>query len=187
MIVKDLFGNYAEAFNLLLKKQFAYAILTKQKTMEFRDFFSDHLLSMFYKETKNQKSPDYMVARDIRCIHFHDYNNSWFLDVLIEGVDAMAIHPDNREYFHSHDCHEFDEEMDALETAKTDHHDKDVRWFIVCPIQAIINTDLDLSALPEGSVDAYELPTALQIPPEIAEKRIAEQKAKMASAKVKKH
>lgn len=184
-IIKDMFGNYAEAFNLLMKKENAYAILTGAKKLEFRDFFSDRLLQVFFKETKNQKSPDYLKPRDIFHIHFHDYANSWFLDVSIEAVDIIAVHPDNREYFHKYGYHVLDKEMDALEAAKTDHHAPSVRWFIVLPITGIINTDLDLSSLPEGSVTAYEIPEDLQIPPEIAVKRLAEQTAKI-KAKAKK-
>lgn len=184
-IIKDLFGNYAEAFNLLMAKKNAYDILKGIKKLEFRDFFSDRLVQVFFKETKDKKSPDYFVPRDIGCIHFHDYGNTFFLDVSIEAVDIIAVHPDNRDYFHKYGYHALDGEMDDLEAKKTDPKDPSVRWFVVMPITGIINTNLDLSSLPEGSVTAHDIPEDLQIPPEIAERKLAEQTAKIKAAKKK--
>lgn len=182
-IIKDVFGNYGEAFNLILQKKYAYDILKGIKRIEFRDFFSDKLCSIFFKETKNTKSPDFFKPRDIFCIHFHDYSNTFFLDVSIEAVDVTAVHPDNREYFHQYGHHELDAEMDEVEAAGLSPKDKKVRWFITLPITGIINTNLDLSSLPEGSVTAYELPVEWQLPPEIAERRLAEQAAKKTKKK----
>lgn len=178
MIVKDLFGNYAEAFNLIMRKEYAYQILKGEKKIEFRDLFSDYFCSMFFKESKDKKSPDYFVPRDIGCIHFHDYNNTWFLDVSIEAVDINAIHPDNADYFHKYGHHEFDKAFAAIKEANIDAHDKQIDWYITMPITGIINTNLDLSALPEGSVTAYSIPEDLILTKEEARIKIAEKKKK---------
>lgn len=93
-------GQQVEAYDLLMKKQFALDIIEGRKTVEVRSF-TDHYISRFLdKEVmkRNQKrklkmnDPAYENEfKDIWFIHFHDYNNSWYLDVAIDTVGMCIV------------------------------------------------------------------------------------------------
>lgn len=162
--IKDMFGNIAEAFDFLMKKEFAIQILKGEKKIEFRSFFSDKYCAQICKKYKpeDKKDPDYMQPKDIGCIHFHDMGNTWFLDVSIEAVDEMAVHPQNAEYLHKYGHHEYDNEMADLEARNVSPKDiTQVQWFFMMPITAILRTNIDLSEIP--NVTAYEIPDECKI------------------------
>lgn len=100
-------GKQVEAYDLLMKKEYALEILSGKKRVEFRSF-TDHYISRFMdreamKRNKAKGNPTIEELReevrtDIEYIHFHNYNNSWYLDVEIEGigycfVDSQDIAP----------------------------------------------------------------------------------------------
>lgn len=100
-------GKQVEAYDLLMKKEYALEILSGKKRVEFRSF-TDHYISRFMdkeamKRNKAKGNPTIEELReevrtDIEYIHFHNYNNSWYLDVAIEGigycfVDSQDIGP----------------------------------------------------------------------------------------------
>lgn len=100
-------GKQVEAYDLLMKKEYALEILSGKKRVEFRSF-TDHYISRFMdreamKRNKAKGNPTIEELReevrtDIEYIHFHNYNNSWYLDVEIEGigycfVDSQDIGP----------------------------------------------------------------------------------------------
>lgn len=100
-------GQQVEAYDLLMKKEYALEILSGKKRVEFRSF-TDHYISRFMdkeamKRNKAKGNPTIEELReevrtDIEYIHFHNYNNSWYLDVAIEGigycfVDSQDIAP----------------------------------------------------------------------------------------------
>lgn len=161
MFIKDTMGNVGEAFSLIMRKEFAYPILKGKKKIEFRqvsDNQKDTYAAIFFKKYKVQDKddPDFLVPKDVACVHFHDYGNTWFLDCSIEAVDIMAIHPKNADYFHKYGHFEFDEEMTDLALRNVDPHDPEVAWFYCLPITGIINTNLDLTGIPD--VQAYCIP-----------------------------
>lgn len=171
--VKDRFGNIAPAFNLIMRKEFAYPILQGTKKIEFRQVSDempdkpkknkDRYAAIFFKRylIEDKGHPDFLVPKDIYCVHAHDYGNTWYLDFSIEGVDIVAIHPDNAEYFHKYGHHEFDEVMAKMKTDGVKPHDKEVQWWYCLPITAIIDTNLDLSNCP--NVMAYSIPEGCEI------------------------
>lgn len=159
MIIKDRFGHKGEAFNLLMRKEFAYQILQGVKKLEFRNV-TPNFCARFFKKYRpsDRKHPDYFVPKDIGCIHFHDYGNTWFLDIGIETVDMIAIHPKYRDYLHGYEHHEYDSIIDDLEKRGVSVDDEEVRWTIAIPLMMPIDTNLDCSALPKGSVVLGTIP-----------------------------
>lgn len=93
-------GKQVEAYDLLMKKEYALEILSGKKRVEFRSF-SEHYINRFMKKEvmlKNKKSGNRAVEKfideirtDIEYIHFHNYNNSWYLDVAIAGIGHCFI------------------------------------------------------------------------------------------------
>lgn len=93
-------GKSYEAHDLLMKKKFALDIIEGRKTVEVRSF-TDHYISRFLdkevmkgneKLKRKMDDPDWENEfKDIWCIHFHDYNNSWYLDVAIETVGMCIV------------------------------------------------------------------------------------------------
>lgn len=100
-------NQQVEAYDLLMKKEFALEILQGKKKVEFRSF-TDHYISRFLdkdkaaaNKAKGQPTLDDLsneIREDVQYIHFHNYNNTWYLDVAIDGigycfVDSMDIEP----------------------------------------------------------------------------------------------
>lgn len=100
-------GQQVEAYNLLMKKEYAFDILKGKKCVEFRSFTEHYINRFLDKETmkRNDAKGDVtlddlesVVRADIEYLHFHNYNNSWYLDVAIQGigfccVDSQDIEP----------------------------------------------------------------------------------------------
>lgn len=94
-------NQQVEAYDLLLQKKFALDILSGKKRVEVRSF-SDHYISRFIDKDVQKRNneaklkpfdDDYEIAlrEDVHYIHFHNYNNSWFLDVEIEGIGMCVV------------------------------------------------------------------------------------------------
>lgn len=92
-------NQQVEAYDLLLKKEYALEILSGKKKVEYRSFSNFYQERFFDKEivARNKKNNRKMSDvdfenefKDIWYIHFHNYNNSWYLDVAIETL-GMCI------------------------------------------------------------------------------------------------
>lgn len=79
-----------ECLNLIMRKEFANQILNGEKKCEIRAFSKHYFDRLYDKDVLNyiQKNiQDDSVEefaeplREVKKIHFHNYNNSWFLDV----------------------------------------------------------------------------------------------------------
>lgn len=91
-------GQPKQAYDLIMRKEHALEIIAGKKPLEIRAF-SDHYCKMFTDEAildqndkalKEGRNDDWTepVRTDIRHIHFHNYNNSWMLDVEIDDLGA---------------------------------------------------------------------------------------------------
>lgn len=175
-IIKDVFGNYGEAFDLIMKKEFAYPILTGEKKLEFRRPIPLYCAKFLKKwRYADRHDPDYFVPRDIRCVHFHDYGNSWFLDIGIEYVDTFTIHPQSLQYLHKYGHYEYDDDISIV--PKNTPINK-ASWMFALPVLEVINTNLDLSVLPKGvEVFTHSIPEGYKIPTTEAIAKIQEYEA----------
>lgn len=134
--VTDPTGRQAEAFDLIMRKEFALQIIEGIKKIEFR------AVSGFYVSRFLRKLPDGRLEYkdEIEYLHFHDYNKSWFLDVHIEPVRHKPIHPASADFFHSYGHFELDEDMKEFAHLKED--DDSIPLIFCIPVDAVVNTNL---------------------------------------------
>jgi len=120
-----------ECLNLIMKREFAEAILRGEKTVEYRSYSQHYCNRLFDKKVQayepNIADEDIADFEDfaaplrvVKKIHFHNYENSWWLDVEVvynyicapckDDVDAIES-----EYGDS-ELREMQEEFDKKKT-----------------------------------------------------------------------
>ena len=137
-IIKDSKGATAEAFDLIMRKEFAWDILEGRKKAEFRDLSAFYIRRFFEPKKTLQETLDAFEIKPIGYIHFHDYGNTWYLDVRLNDFMLLSAHPDCLNILHQMDCHEFDEiaKENAGKTVA------DVPQFFALKIYSILGTNL---------------------------------------------
>jgi hypothetical protein len=100
MTTIEVNGQQVQAYDLIMRTEHALEIIAGKKPLEIRAF-SDHYCRMFTDEAisaeneKHAKDKNYEwqnpSRKDIAYIHFHNYNNSWMLDVRIDELDASFM------------------------------------------------------------------------------------------------
>lgn len=137
-----------KVLNLVMRKPFALDIVNGKKKVEVRAF-SDHYFDRLTDKkvdkwmtdfrAKYEKDKEVMEAfnefmcatRPVEKIHFHNYNNSWFLDVSVIENALIGLTDQAVEDLHARwDCHEFDE-MVASFQAKNDPNRPLFYYFVV--------------------------------------------------------
>ena len=141
-----------ECLNLIMRKEFAEQILSGEKKVEIRAY-SDHYCSRLYDEAvlkyEDEHWDDELMrmqmmdfndsVRAVKKIHFHNYNNSWFLDVECIENNTVVVNDEQVSYLRDeYGCHEFDEELSRLN--KRGAKDRPVYFYFA--IGRILATDL---------------------------------------------
>ena len=138
--------------NLIMKKEFALDILRGVKTVEFRSYSQHYWDRLFDKDlmdkaqtVADEDMDDFSdFARPLRTvekIHFHNYNNSWYLDV--EVTDNWTVIADDegvRMLHEEYGCDELDELVEDLNRSKQ----RDRPIFFYFALGRVLGTDLKL-------------------------------------------
>ena len=117
-----------ECLNLIMRREFAEEILAGTKRVEIRSY-SQHYVDRLYDkdvlayedkhwddEVMRMQMIDFNDSvRAVKKIHFHNYNNSWFLDVECVDNNTVLLVDEQVKYLQDeYNCHEFDEELELL-------------------------------------------------------------------------
>ena len=118
-------GKEYEAYDLVMRRENAQAIIDGKKTVEIRSF-NGHYMSLFYeKEKRKNFDPSDMNAeepfKDIKFIRFHNYSYSWYLDVRIDEIGSVILDKEGigglQDDFN---FHELDSELDRYKDTPAD-------------------------------------------------------------------
>ena len=117
-----------KVLNLIMKKEFAEAILKGEKTVEFRAYTKHYIDRLYDKNlvdfgdtyVKDEDMDDFVdftrPLRQVETIHFHNYNNTWSLDVEVVDNWTVAVTRDQvQELQDEYNCHELDEVLVDME------------------------------------------------------------------------
>lgn len=138
--------------NLIMKREFAEKILKGEKKLEFRAYTQHYVDRLIDKDVDNYladhegKEDDDLhtfaeVVRPVLKIHFHNYSNSWHLDVECTNNFIMPIaEPWVKNIQDTFGCHEMDEMLADLEKRKA----KDRPLFFVFALGKVLDTDLNV-------------------------------------------
>lgn len=117
-----------ECLNLIMRRQFAEEILAGEKKVEVRSYSQHYFDRLYDKEVLKYEDEHWDDAllraqmldfndsvRAVKKIHFHNYNDSWYLDVECIDNNTVAMVDDQVQYLRDeYGCHEFDEELERL-------------------------------------------------------------------------
>ena len=121
-----------ECLNLIMKREYAEQILRGEKKVEIRSY-SQHYIDRLYDrdvlEYERAHWDDELLrlqmldfndsVRAVKKIHFHNYNNSWYLDVeCVENTAASVCDADVNYLREEYGCHDFDEMLSDLNRRK---------------------------------------------------------------------
>jgi hypothetical protein len=145
-----------ESLSLVMKREYAEQIKNGTKVIEFRDFSDFYCKRLFDKEVDayvnahkdNQEVMDALhrqivtPLRIVNNLHFHNYNNSWFLDVECTFNDTFSVTKNDIEFLQEeYDCHEFDEDLESLEAANVPEKERPYIFYFV--IGKVLDTNLE--------------------------------------------
>ena len=107
--VKTLHARYpyfpkpkpVDCLNLLMKREWAEKIVSGEKTIEWRDYsrhYHQRLIDDKTQDFLNQHPDDELLhtveptaIRPVKRIHFHNYNNTWTLDVKVKENNIVTV------------------------------------------------------------------------------------------------
>lgn len=128
--LKAKYPDYHDAspvktLNLIMKKEFAEQILKGEKKVEFRAFTQHYCDRLYDKDVTrfmdyHAKDSDALLEyadplRVVETIHFHNYNNTWSLDVNCKANTLMVVNQENADYLREeYGCTDFDEVLNDL-------------------------------------------------------------------------
>lgn len=139
-----------ECLSLIMKREFAEQILAGTKKLEYRAYSPFYISRLIDKKVakyiQDKIDDDEVVTfcndiRQVEKIHFHDYNNSWFLDVECELNDAFSLRKEDVEYIQREfGAHEWDNDLENYEKAGVPENERPYFFYLVCG--KVIDTNL---------------------------------------------
>ena len=135
-----------------MKRDYAEAIVAGRKTVEFRDYiehYGNRLLDkdvMRWREKNDTRltDQDLMYAnpiREVRMIHFYDYNGSWALDVAVKETGLVSIvYEDVKMLQERFSCHEQDHNLATLNSQNVPESERPVLFYFA--IDGILSSSL---------------------------------------------
>lgn len=149
----ELKAKPIECLNLIMRKVFAKQIISGVKTVEFRstskhyyERLTDKNLMQFIKDHQNEelvmRGVDVGVLdvlRPVKKIHFHDYNNSWFLDVSVkDNGQCCPCNEDVKFLQDEYNCHDLDDVLSDMNAKR--QTERPLFYFFV--IDKVLDTNL---------------------------------------------
>lgn len=139
-----------ECLDLIMNKENAEMILRGEKPLEFRkcsDFYCKRLIDKdVCKYIDDHIDDDEVVmfcddVRQVKMIHFHNYNNSWFLDVECDFNDMFMINKTDIEFLQEeYGVHDFDEVLEEFEKNHMEQEQRPTLFYFV--IGKVLGTNL---------------------------------------------
>jgi hypothetical protein len=123
-------GKEVEAYNLLMRKEYAMDIVSGKKTLEIREFKS-HYVDMFTDKEQLKKNEELRKAgrvdecvepfKSVSYVRFHNYDYSWILDVKIDEIGLSTMcQEDIEELAEAFNFHDYDKEWQQFEHLEDD-------------------------------------------------------------------
>ena len=148
-----------ECLNLIMRREYAEQILAGTKKLEFRaysNFYVNRLIDPDVADYIGAHIDDDEVVmfcndiRQVKKIHFHNYNNSWFLDIECDYNDAFSITEHDISYLQDrYDCHDFDDDLARLEATG----EKLRPWLFYFVCGKVLDTNLEVKQKKEEFVE----------------------------------
>lgn len=143
-----------EVLNLVMKKENALRILHGEKNVEYRPL-SEHYAERLYDKKvmdfyERHKEDDGIAdeyghygnldpLRQVRRLHFHNYANSWYLDVEVCMTDSIAANEEGLDIVNNLGDHELDKLVKDFESRKEDNRP----MFFIFGISKVLGTNLE--------------------------------------------
>ena len=150
-----------ECLNLVMKRVNAEQILAGTKKLEFREykpFYIKRLIDSDVTDYIREHADDDDVLtfcsdiRHVNKIHFHDYNNSWYLDVECELVNIFSITKQYIEQLQKqYGCHDFDNDLRRMDAMGIPQDERPWLFYLVCG--KVLGTNLEVKAENEEFVE----------------------------------
>lgn len=139
-----------ECLNLIMKREFAEQILAGTKKLEFRAYSDHYVKRLIDPEVADYiqmhiKDEDVLMfcndIRQVKRIHFHNYSNSWYLDIECDYNDAFCINQRDIKFLQdTYGCHDYDRDLARFEAMNEPNRP----WIFYFACGKTISTNLKL-------------------------------------------
>ena len=134
-----------------MRKEYAEQILRGEKPLEFRQYSEFYVKRLIDPDVADYigdhiNDDDVVVfcndIRQVKKIHFHNYNNSWFLDIECDYNDVFSVTKHDIEFLQSqYGVHDFDEDLKRLEAGNVPQNERPWLFYFVCG--KVLDTNLE--------------------------------------------